>query len=192
MYIPYLFERYFVDLHLIEKILHFICINLLHFRLLITQITECYKLGTNPNECSNLTVTLTTKDYGIEIAWSLGEDCQSDYHYDGYDANYGYEDDQELVKICCLTSGMHPLICSDRAGDGWHGGYLTINNVRYCESWNDDGFEQTTSITIGRSTSFKLFYMIIFCTLKKGLEMNTHYINVFFQIVFPIKVQMET
>ena len=165
----------------------------MHFRLLITQITECYKLGTNPNECSNLTVTLTTKDYGIEIAWSLGEDCQSDYHYDGYDANYGYEDDQELVKICCLTSGMHPLICSDRAGDGWHGGFLTINNVRYCESWNDDGFEQTTSITIGRSMSFKLFYMIIFCTLKsKGLEMNTHYINVFFQIVFPIKVQMET
>ena len=94
----------------------------------------------------------------------MGEDCQSDYHYDGYDANYGYEDDQELVKICCLTSGMHPLICSDRAGDGWHGGYLTINNVRYCESWNDDGFEQTTSITIGKGVSFDYSYMLISCT----------------------------
>ena len=135
----------------------------MHFRLIITQINEFYKLGTIAIECSNLTVTLTTKDYGIEIAWSLGEDCQSDYHYDGYDANYGYEDDQELVKICCLTSGMHPLICSDRAGDGWHGGYLTINNVRYCESWNDDGFEQTTSITIGKGISFdfRICYMLI-------------------------------
>ena len=136
--------------------------------LFTNHINYYFWLGTNPNECLNLTITLTTKDYGIEISWSLGENCQSDYHYDGYDANYGYEDDQELVKICCLTPGMHPLICSDRAGDGWHGGYLTINNVRYWESWNDDGFEQMTSITLGKGKSFDYSNMLISC--KKSVK----------------------
>ena len=98
----------------------------------------------------NFTVTLTTRDYGIEIAWSLGGDCQSDFNYDGYDANYGYEDDQEHLKVCCLPPGSHILKCTDRAGDGWHGGFLTIDGKRYCEIWRGDGFEQSTNIIIGQ------------------------------------------
>ena len=96
----------------------------------------------------NVTVKLVTKDYGIEVAWSLGNDCQSDYNYDGYDSNYGYEDDQDYTKVCCLAPAMYSLKCLDRAGDGWHGGFLMINSKKYCETWNDDGFEQSTSVMI--------------------------------------------
>ena len=98
-----------------------------------------------------MTVRLVTKDYGIEVAWSLGNACQSDYNYDGYDSNYGYEDDQESIKICCLVPGVYILKCLDRAGDGWHGGFLMIDDRRYCEIWNDSGFEQSASIIIGQS-----------------------------------------
>ena len=37
---------------------------------------------------------------------------------------------------CCLPPGEYTLECKDSWGDGWHGGYITINGTNYCENFN--------------------------------------------------------
>ena len=35
--------------------------------------------------------------------------------------------------------------CEDSYGDGWHGGYLKIHGVKYCDDFKD-GHEQTVTV----------------------------------------------
>ena len=88
-------------------------------------------------QCHDVSVVLTTKEYGYEIQWSLSENCSSEYTYDDYYDGNGYDDNQDHVKNCCLPDGTYNLVCTDHSGDGWNGGYLTINGTRFC----DDDYE---------------------------------------------------
>ena len=42
--------------------------------------------------------------------------------------------DQNIT--CNLPPGEYTLICSDSWGDGWNGGHVTIQGVKYCENFN--------------------------------------------------------
>merc|ERR1711936_937770 len=66
-------------------------------------------------ECFN--VTITTKLYGHENAWSLGT-CVSD---DGR-----YRENNVYTEECCLDAGTYTLNCDDTYKDGWHGGFIEI------------------------------------------------------------------
>ena len=82
-------------------------------------------------------VTLTTKSYGSEISWTLAH-CSSDQTH---------ASNQEYRSQCCLTPGNYTLECKDSYGDGWHGGYIEIDDVKYCETYNS-GSVMTSEILI--------------------------------------------
>ena len=100
-------------------------------------------------QCRNVSIVLTTQNYGVEIEWSLSETCSSEYTYDDYYDYTGYDDYQDYVRYCCLLDGVYNLVCRDHASDGWKGGYLTIDGRKFCGHWEDGDDTIETSVTIG-------------------------------------------
>ena len=86
-------------------------------------------------------VMVMTTHYGGENTWALGT-CASTMEYDDYDTGEGQ---------CCLPPGEYTLECKDSYGDGWHGGYITINGNKYCENFAKGSLE-THEILIGSDT----------------------------------------
>ena len=35
-------------------------------------------------------------------------------------------------------------ICKDRFGDGWHGGFIEIDGIKYCEDFKDGSSKPVT------------------------------------------------
>ena len=85
-------------------------------------------------------VSITTFDYGDESSWTLAH-CSSDE---------SYGNNQEYSNQCCLTPGTYTLECKDSYGDGWHGGYIKVDGVKYCESYTS-GSVMTSEIIIQNS-----------------------------------------
>ena len=52
---------------------------------------------------------------------------------------------------CCLPPGEYTLKCKDSYGDGWHGGYITIDGKNYCENFSG-GRRETHEVLIGSDT----------------------------------------
>ena len=52
---------------------------------------------------------------------------------------------------CCLPAGEYTLECKDSYGDGWHGGYITIDGKDYCDAFRKGDLE-THEILIGADT----------------------------------------
>jgi len=74
-------------------------------------------------------ISLHTKSWGNEVSWSItgSATCFGNY-YSSY-ANIDITD-------CCLEAGQSfDLYCQDSYGDGWHDGYIMINNKKYCEDF---------------------------------------------------------
>ena len=86
-------------------------------------------------------VRLTTKYYAIEISWSLGS-CSS---------NKQYEDYQDYTQECCLPLGSYTLKCKDSYNDGWHGGFVEVDGVKYCETFS--GSVMKNEIVVREPTS---------------------------------------
>ena len=83
-------------------------------------------------------VSITTFDYADESSWTLAH-CSSGESYGNY---------QEYSYQCCLTPGTtYTLECKDSYGDGWHGGYIKVDGVKYCESYTS-GSVMTSEIII--------------------------------------------
>ena len=38
---------------------------------------------------------------------------------------------------CTLDDGAYTLNCIDSYGDGWHGGFMTIDGKKFCEDFRD-------------------------------------------------------
>ena len=97
----------------------------------------------------NVSIVLTTKDDAYRLAWYVTEDCSSLYTYDDYNAYdlVGYDNNQEYVRHCCLTDGVHHLKCSNHAyyTGGWEDAYLTINGTTFCDDFAD-GYDEWTGI----------------------------------------------
>jgi hypothetical protein len=72
-------------------------------------------------------MTLTTDVFAREITWQIGKDgielCSGS----------GYQNRNVYVHQCCLElPGIYNLVCQDSYGDGWNGGYLTIQGKQVC------------------------------------------------------------
>ena len=102
----------------------------------IDESTSIYSIKTGSGECFN--VTITTKLYGHENAWSLGT-CVSD---DGR-----YRENNVYTEECCLDAGKYTLNCDDTYKDGWHGGFIEIQGTQYCEDFTE-GHQQSQDIDI--------------------------------------------
>lgn len=73
------------------------------------------------------------------VIWDKGLIFENEVNYDLY------------VDVA-LTSGVtYTLVCIDDYGDAWHGGYVMIDGVKYCETFDDDAAnsaEQRETFTI--------------------------------------------
>ena len=58
-----------------------------------------------------------------------------------------------FTEECCQPSGTYELVCSDSNGDGWHGGYIEIGGIRYCENFNT-GSSQNHQVVMPGSVKF--------------------------------------
>lgn len=47
----------------------------------------------------------------------------------------------KYTEECCLNVGVHTLKCKDKEDDGWHDGFLEIQDKLYCEDFSDGGEE---------------------------------------------------
>ena len=97
-------------------------------------------------------VKLTTLNFGEEISWTL-DSCES---------NGGYGNNGEYTQQCCLIPGSYHLECKDSYGDGWNGGYIEVDGIKYCESFTS-GREETSEIIIQEGGKYFLIFLIDFC-----------------------------
>ena len=93
--------------------------------LVTTDDTHCFEVKT------------TTKSYGSEISWIIGS-CASSNEYGN---------NQEYTQQCCLPFGAYNLKCKDSYGDGWNGGFVEVEDTKYCDSFFSGSLE-TSEITI--------------------------------------------
>ena len=75
-----------------------------------------------PGGTSSVPVQLFTQTWASEISFEI----------DGVTITSGtLGDSQTYTYSRCLAPGSHTLLLLDSFGDGWHGGYVRINNVNY-------------------------------------------------------------
>ena len=86
-------------------------------------------------------VSHSSKCYGNENSWTLDTCSNTSPH-----VNHAKE-----VVECCLMPGEYTLTCKDAAGDGWHGGYVTINGQKFCKNFRC-GSTETHQVLIGEDT----------------------------------------
>ena len=86
-------------------------------------------------------IVLTTTHWGNENSWVLGTCASTIVH----------ENDIAHESECCLPPGEYTLECRDSYGDGWHGGYITVNGNKYCENFDSSSLE-THEILISADT----------------------------------------
>ena len=90
------------------------------------------------------TVETITQKRANENYWSVGT-CSSNGK-GSCGAHGGYFNYRNFTQQCCIPPGEHKITCNDCKGDTWHGGYLLINGVKYCENFT--GKEHQVDITL--------------------------------------------
>ena len=84
-------------------------------------------------------IKIRTENWGNENSYSVGTCASSQSPYSSYN---------DYVEECCLRPGTYTLDCKCTFGDGWHGGYLEIAGVRYCDDFLY-GSTQTVAVEWG-------------------------------------------
>lgn len=88
-------------------------------------------------------VKAVTKRYSYEYSWNIG--CVDQYcQMCANNATFGRK--AEYHQKCCLPADQkeYSINCFDSSGDGWRGGYLEINGIRYCEDFLDGSMTNDT------------------------------------------------
>ena len=88
-------------------------------------------------------MTVTTNRYPSEISWtffkipSQSVACSgSNYYYSGsFNKNCGL-----------LQKGRYKLYCYDSYGDGWNGGYISIQSTPYCGNFYGRSYSVNVNI----------------------------------------------
>ena len=83
-------------------------------------------------------IKTVTKAWGSEVSWTFGK-CKSSQRYDSR---------RTYTMQCCVLKGEHTLTCKDSYGDGWHGGYVEIEEKQYCKDFST-GHDKTENVRIG-------------------------------------------
>ena len=107
-------------------------------------------------------MTLTTRYWGNEISWSLyNQETSTSVCSSKPPGTYGWY--STIIEQCTLFEGIqYKLHCKDTYGDGWHGGYITIQGERYCNHFCPDppycyGQDEWNNQTIPPKTGGALF-----------------------------------
>ena len=106
-----------------------------------------------PQTCFN--VKMVTTDWAEEIFWGIftpgcyavDDSCPRCHSpLDENQHQIPYENNQEYNSECCMPKDKEEfeIQCVDVYGDGWHGGYLEINGVKYCDDF--EGFDKVVSM----------------------------------------------
>ena len=109
-----------------------------------------YFLHFKGKECFE--VSHTSKNWGSENSWTLDTCSNKSPHVSHATADAD----------CCLHPGEYTLTCKDSYGDGWHGGYVTINGKNYCENFLK-GSTETHQVLIGEDTVPDGNFQLIHC-----------------------------
>jgi len=103
-------------------------------------VVDCTKEGAAalcPDQCKVCgKIKVRTENWGYENSYAIGT-CVSQQEYGYYE---DYEED------CCLAPGTYSMDCKCSWGDGWHGGYVEINGVKYCDDFTY-GHSQSVEVT---------------------------------------------
>jgi len=102
-------------------------------------IVDCSKAAAAalcPDQCKRCTnIKIRTEAWGYENSYAIGT-CVS---------KQSYQTRRNYVEECCLAPGTYNLDCKCTYGDGWHGGYLEIDGVKYCDDFRS-GHKKTVSV----------------------------------------------
>ena len=76
-----------------------------------------------------------TKSYGNENTWTIG--CRDGECAECKNPDEAYGSNQEYEQRCCFPADHEEFVisCKDSWGDGWHKGYLVINEHKYCSNF---------------------------------------------------------
>jgi len=93
-------------------------------------------ISTLPHTQKNHPVVVTLVHYPEEVEWELtgngaaaGTSCKGG----PYNGHYG----QQPEEACVIKAGGYTLKCIDTYGDGWHGGFMTVDGIMYCDDFRD-------------------------------------------------------
>ena len=81
-----------------------------------------------PAEILPLNMQMQTLSFGGESTWEITNLDEVLCSGGPYTSDTFFE-----ITDCQLAGGDYTLRCIDSYGDGWHGGYVTINGIIYCE-----------------------------------------------------------
>ena len=87
-------------------------------------------------------IKIRTERWGNENSYQIGE-CSSQRQY-GNKRNY--------EENCCLAPGTYTLDCKCSYGDGWHGGYIEIDGIKYCQDFTD-GFSKSVTVNFDATSA---------------------------------------
>ena len=88
-------------------------------------------------------VKTQTVGYGHENSWNIG--CADQYcQMCANDVTFSSRGQHH--QKCCLPADQneYSINCFDSSEDGWHGGYLEINGIKYCEDFLDGSMTNAT------------------------------------------------
>ena len=107
------------------------------YPIIIDTSMYCPVIPVNRTSPFKVSVILITKGDGRQNSWSLGN-CSSNQMFDSH---------MTQTTSCCLTVGNYTLKCMDSGGDGWSGGFITVQGKKYCEHF-DTGSEISEEVFI--------------------------------------------
>ena len=96
-------------------------------------------------------VRLTTEYWGSEISWEIlpdGSDTTDPLYgkFCGTPSGFTYQSSFQYKETCNLKAGnSYILHCRDSYGDGWNGGYITIQGVNYCGYEDGEAYFSATT-----------------------------------------------
>ena len=92
-------------------------------------------------------INVKTERYAGETTWEILHSNGTQVCAGGpYAENY-----HQYPETCYLPGSGYTLKCHDDAYDGWHGGFIEINGMKYCEDF-DDGPLKVVSLYTGNPT----------------------------------------
>lgn len=107
-----------------------------------------------PTSCdkTNLTLSLTTDQYGSETSWNIKDNASSIVS-----SGEGYDNSTTYTKDICLADGSYQFTILDSYGDGiccssGNGSYVLKNDQEIIASGGEFQASQSTSFTLGSTT----------------------------------------
>ena len=85
--------------------------------------------------------------HDIKIRTGRGWGNDKSYKFGSCSSQQTYGPRQVITEKCCQPPGVYNLICKSYSDNGWQGGYLKIDGVKYCDNFTAGPRETVKEIT---------------------------------------------